>query len=215
MSDLNQTIIDTSTWISRTTKLDTLPQLVLSSSSPARHALLKRLQIPFVTVAPHVDETPLPGESIKAMVLRLAEEKAKKPAHLYSHAHIIGCDQVGLIDDTLLCKPITYENALNQLRVMSGKKVTFYTAICLWSTQTQHCQLAIETYDVHIRPLTDAMMATYLQKEEVLQCAGSIHVEGLGMALIEKLVGDDYTTLIGLPLIRLTKMLENVGFEVV
>jgi septum formation protein len=215
MSNLNQHLIDTATWISRTTKLDTLPQLVLSSSSPARRALLTRLQIPFVTVAPHVDETPLPGEAVKSMVLRLAEEKAKKPAHLYSHAHIIGCDQVGILDGTILCKPITYENAMNQLRLMSGKKVTFYTAMCLWSTQTQACQLAIETYDVHIRQLTDAMMAAYLQKEQVLQCAGSIHVEGLGISLIEKLAGDDYTALIGLPLIRLTQMLENVGIEVI
>ncbi len=214
MSDLNQILIDASTWISRTTKLDTLAQLVLSSSSPARRALLTRLQIPFVTVAPHVDETPLPGEAIKTMVLRLAEQKAKKPAHLYSHAHIIGCDQVGELDGVLLGKPITYENAMNQLRFMSGKRVTFHTAICLWSTQTQSCQLAIESYDVHIRQLTDAMMAAYLQKEQVLQCAGSIHVEGLGIALIEKLAGDDYTALIGLPLIRLTKMLEKVGIEV-
>ncbi len=191
--------------------LDTIPQLVLSSSSLARRALLSRLHVPFATVSPNVDETPLPGEEINAMVLRLAAEKAKKPAHLYSHAHIIGCDQAGILEGRLLGKPITYENALQQLRFMSGKKITFYTGLCLYGARNGDCQLAVETYDVYMRRLTDSMIASYLQKEPALQCAGSIQVEGLGISLIEKLAGDDYTALIGLPLIRLTHMLEKVG----
>lgn len=212
MTNLNH---DITIWLSDQAKmLNTLPKLILSSSSPARRALLSRLQIPFATLSPNVDETPLPGEDIQSMVLRLAELKAKKPTHLYSQAHIIGCDQAGLLEGELLCKPITYENAIKQLRLMSGKKITFYTAICLWNTNTKDCQLALETYDVQIRQLTDVMIAAYLQKEEVLQCAGSIHVEGLGISLIEKLSGNDYTALIGLPLIRLTQMLEQAGFDI-
>jgi septum formation protein len=212
MTNLNR---DISIWLSdQATFLNTLPKLVLSSSSPARRALLSRLQIPFATLSPNVDETPLPGEDIKSMVLRLAELKAKKPAHLYSQAHIIGCDQVGLLEGELLCKPLTYENAIKQLRFMSGKKITFYTAICLWNTGSANGQLALETYEVYLKNLTDTMIATYLQKEEALHCAGSLHVEGFGITLIEKLAGNDYTTLIGLPLIRLTQMLETAGFDI-
>lgn len=183
--------------------------LILSSSSPARRALMTRLQIPYSVTSPDVDETPLPNESIREMVLRLAEAKARKTAATNPEAIIIGCDQVGELDHHILCKPLTYDNAVKQLHLMSGKQIRFYTGICLLNAKTQRCQLAIETYDVHIRNLNDEMIHRYLEKEAPLQCAGSIQVEGLGITLIDKLHGDDYTALIGLPLIRLTQLLEN------
>lgn len=186
-----------------------MQQLILSSSSPARRALLARLQIPFTATSPDIDETPLPNEPIPEMVLRLAEAKARKTAAEFPNAIIIGCDQVGELDHHLLCKPLTHENAVKQLKLMSGKQIRFYTGICLLNAKSNHCQLSIETYDVYIRQLNDEMINAYLEKEKPLQCAGSIQVEGLGITMIDKLIGDDYTALIGLPLIRLTQMLEN------
>lgn len=192
-----------------------MPQkLILSSSSPARRELLARLQIPFEYISPDIDETPLPNEKIPAMVLRLAEAKARKSAQHFPDALIIGCDQVGELENQILSKPLTEENAIKQLKFMSDKEIIFYTGMCLLDASTNQIQTAVETYKVKIRKLTDVMIQNYLQKEKPLQCAGSIHVEGLGISLIEKLSGDDYTALIGLPLIRLTKMLEqaNVAF---
>lgn len=183
--------------------------LVLSSSSPARRALLTRLQIPFISTSPDIDETPLPNENVNDMVLRLAEWKAKKSAIRYPEALIIGCDQVGILDNTILTKPLTHKNAIKQLQFVSGKMVRFFTGICLLDAKNQFLQHAVETYDVYFRELSLSMIEHYLEKEKPFQCAGSFHAEGLGITLIEKFKGDDYTALIGLPLIRLVEMLEK------
>ncbi|RDI36672.1 Maf family protein [Aquicella lusitana] len=190
------------------------PLLVLSSSSPARHALLARLQIPFSIASPDVDETPLPGEPVIAMVERLAEAKAKKSAQQFPDALIIGCDQVGTLDDHVLTKPLSYENAVRQLSLISGRRVRFFTGICLFNAKTLQLQRSVEHYDVFFRRLSEGMIENYLQKEKPLHCAGSFQIEGLGISLISRLQGDDYTTLIGLPLIRLTDMLNKAGWPV-
>lgn len=193
---------------------NTLPQIVLSSSSSARRALLARLPIPFVSTSPDVDENPLPGEGIHAMVSRLAEMKAKKSAAAFPQALIIGCDTAGMVDDILLSKPETHENAVQQLRLVSGKKAHFLTSLCLLNAANGDIQLAVEVYDVYFRRLSDAMIENYLRREQPYYCAGSFQAEGLGIALIEKFHGDDYTALIGLPLIRLISMLEKAGVNV-
>lgn len=187
----------------------THPSLILGSSSPARLALLQRLQIPFTQMSPDVDETALPGEKAEDLVLRLA--KAKACAIPNTDALIIGCDQVGVLDNTILCKPLTHEKAAQQLRLMSNQRIRFLTGLCLLDTRNNHYQLALETYDVYFRSLSDEMIEAYLQKEKPLHCAGSFQAEGLGITLISKFQGDDYTALIGLPLIRLVDMLSKIG----
>lgn len=190
------------------------PLIVLSSSSSARRGLMERLQLPFVAASPHVDETPLPNEIPYDMVQRLAILKAETMAVRYPTSHIIGCDQVGIIAGTMLTKPLTHEKAFQQLRLVSGKMVRFLTGMCLFNMHTQQMQVAVEPFDVYFRDLSDALIESYLRKEKPFHCAGSFHAEGLGIALIEKFAGDDYTALIGLPLIRLTNMLSNAGVEV-
>ncbi len=185
-------------------------QLILSSSSPARRALLGRLQIPFIATSPDIDETPLPNEPVDKMVQRLAVAKAQKSALTYPDAVIIGSDQVGILDQEILCKPLTHENAVKQLTKMSGKTIRFYTSLCLLDAKTGQSQLAVETYDVMFRELTAQMIDEYLEKEQPFHCAGSFQAEGLGVMLIRKFAGDDYTALIGLPLIRLVNMLEQL-----
>src|SRR5688572_7570737 len=180
--------------------------LILSSSSPARRALLSRLQLPFSINVPDIDETPHPHEPIDQLVLRLAREKAEVSAKKFPDAYIIGSDQVGIYDHTLLCKPLTLDNARQQLKLMSGQRVRFYNGLCLYHANLHLCELALETYDVTLRELTDEMIDAYLQKEQPLQCAGSIDIEGYGITLIDKLEGRDYSALVGLPLIQLTSM---------
>lgn len=189
--------------------------LVLSSSSPARRQLLERLKIPFIINSPDIDETQLPNENVVDLVTRLSLAKAQKSAMLYPEALIIGCDQVGFLDNQVLGKPHTEEKAFQQLQMKRGKCVTFYTGICLLDAKTQTSQIAVETYEVFLRHYSDETIRQYVTKENPLQCAGSIDVEGMGICLIEKLRGDDYTALIGLPLIRLTTLLANAGYPVV
>lgn len=187
--------------------------LILSSTSPARRELLARLQLPFECCAPNIDESQLPHESIEQLVIRLAEEKARTAAREYPNALIIGADSVGVLNNQLLCKPITHENGVKILQSVSGQKVKFLTGVCLYDARTQKSQIAVEEYDVVFRTLTDAIIENYLQKENSLQCAGCFHAEGLGIALVEKFIGEDYTALIGLPLIRLTSMLNQAGLS--
>jgi septum formation protein len=186
--------------------------LVLASTSIYRNELLKRLQLPFETASPDVDETPLPGESAQATSLRLAQEKARAVAADYPDALIIGSDQVALLDGQQLGKPLTHDNAVRQLRAMRGKTTCFYTALALLNSRTGNTQTEIAENHVTLRDLSDEEIEGYLLKEQPYHCAGSAKSEGLGIALISSMSGDDPNALIGLPLILLTGMLrrENV-----
>jgi septum formation protein len=186
-------------------------QLVLSSTSPARQALLKRLQMPFEIADPKVDEKPLTDETAEQLVLRLAKEKALASAISYPNAIIIGADQVGTLDHHILGKPLTHENAVRQLQQVSGRRVQFLTGMCVLDAKTQRCLTELDTMDVIFRQLTLSMIENYLYKERPYHCAGSAQIEGLGISLVSELQGKDFTSLIGLPLITLTQMLEQMG----
>jgi septum formation protein len=186
--------------------------LVLASSSIYRKELLKRLNLPFETMAPDVDETPLPHESARATSERLAQVKAMAVAGNYPDALIIGSDQVALLEGRQLGKPITHDNAVNQLRAMRGKTTHFYTALTLLNSRTGHLQTEVAENFVTLRELSDEDIEGYLLREQPYHCAGSAKTEGLGIALISRMAGDDPNALIGLPLILLIDMLrrENV-----
>jgi septum formation protein len=188
-------------------------QLILGSSSKPRLSLLQRLQLPFDIASPDIDETPLEGESPSALVYRLAETKARAVALTFPDALIIAADQVGVLDNKILGKPLTYDNAVKQLQEASGKRMQFFIGLCLFDARNQTQQLAIETFDVVYRQLSLEKIQRYLQKEQPLECAGSCKAEGLGIALIEEFQGKDFSALIGLPLIRLVSMLEAAGLS--
>ena len=190
-------------------------KLILASSSPFRRELLTHLQIPFTWLSPDVDETPLPQELPHETALRLAQVKAKKVGALHTNALIIGCDQVATLDHLQLGKPLTHENATKQLRLMRGREVTFHSALCLYNAATQNMQAEVVPYIVKFRNLTDQQIESYLNKEQPYHCAGSAKSEGLGIAIIEKMTGDDPNALIGLPLIALVNMLQNEDFAVI
>jgi septum formation protein len=183
--------------------------LVLASSSIYRSELLKRLQLPFETVAPNVDETPLPHESARATSVRLAQEKARAVAGNYPDALIIGSDQVALLEGRQLGKPLTHDNAVKQLRAMRGKTTCFYTALTLLNNRTGNLQTEVAENFVTLRDLSDEEIEGYLQREQPYHCAGSAKSEGLGIALMSKMTGDDPNALIGLPLILLIEMLRR------
>ncbi|MGA8147769.1 MAG: Maf family nucleotide pyrophosphatase [Gallionellaceae bacterium] len=189
--------------------------LVLGSTSPYRRELLLRLQIPFQTAAPQVDETPLPGESARTTSWRLSREKALKVAVQFPDALIIGSDQVALLGEQQMGKPLIHDNAARQLHAMSGKKVTFYTALTLLNARTGEIQTEVAENHVSFRELGDAEVEAYLRKEQPYHCTGSAKAEGLGIALISKMEGDDPNALVGLPLILLVNMLKNQGVHVI
>ncbi len=185
--------------------------LVLASTSRYRHELLAQLGIPFEIAAPSVDERPHPGESAEALALRLACAKAEAAQSVSSDALIIGCDQVAAVGATLLGKPGTHARATEQLRLMSGKPVAFFTALCLLNTRTLRRQTAVVPVTVHMRQLSDEKIERYLRAEQPYDCAGSARIEGLGITLVARLECDDPNALIGLPLIKLCDMLDREG----
>jgi len=189
--------------------------IVLASTSIYRSQLLATLQIPFMTTAPEVDETPLAGEDARQTSLRLAELKARAVAHRFPHALIIGSDQVALLHGAQLGKPMTHENALRQLKAMRGNTVIFHTALSLLDTATDQIQTEVVETSVTFRHCSDQQIENYLRKEQPYHCAGSAKSEGLGIALIERIEGGDPNALIGLPLIALVDMLEKQGVNVI
>ncbi len=190
-----------------------MPSLVLASTSPYRRDLLTRLKTPFSVAAPDVDETPLQAEAPQDTALRLAVLKARAVAPRHPDALIIGSDQVAVLDGVQLGKPLAYENAFKQLQFVRGKKVIFHTALCLLNSRTGNVQTRLVPYGVQFRNFTDAQIERYLALEQPYNCAGSAKTEGLGVALIQRMEGDDPTALVGLPLMALTDMLQNEDFD--
>lgn len=189
-------------------------KLILGSSSIYRRELLERLQLPFSVVSPDVDETPLAEEAPEATALRLAQEKARKIGQTHPHSLIIGCDQVATLDGAQLGKPLTHDNAVKQLQLMRGRTVTFHSALCLFNSGTGNMQAEVIPYQVKFRNFSDTQIENYLRKEQPYHCAGSAKSEGLGIALMEWMRGDDPNALIGLPLIALIGMLQREGVDV-
>lgn len=188
--------------------------LILASSSEYRRQLLQKLLIPFNCISPKIDETALDGEKPQETALRLAQEKAKKIGNEYPHALVIGCDQVATLDGEQLGKPLNHNNATMQLQKMRGREVVFHSALCLYNAATGNMQAEVVPYLVKFRQLSDDQIESYLTKEQPYHCAGSAKSEGLGIALIERMLGEDPNALIGLPLIKLINMLQNEGVNI-
>ncbi|MDR1423708.1 MAG: Maf family nucleotide pyrophosphatase [Azoarcus sp.] len=189
------------------------PTLVLASSSIYRRQLLERLGLPFATVNPQVDETRLPNETPAQLAARLALAKARAVAHQHPGALIIGSDQVAALDGEIFGKPGNLTNAVAQLQRMSGQEVLFHTALALRDGRDSREQVDAAITRVRFRALSEAEIRRYLAREPAFECAGSAKCEGLGIALLDALSGEDPTALIGLPLIALSRMLRAVGVD--
>ena len=196
----------------RQNRLMHLP-LVLASTSRYRRELLERLRVPFDTLSPQVDETPLPGEDPARLAVRLALAKARSGAALRPEAVVIGSDQVAELDGTPIGKPGSHERAAVQLRAMSGRRVVFHTAVAVARLATGFERAVLAPVDVIFRALSDADIERYLQLEQPFDCAGSAKAEALGIVLLQEIRSDDPTALIGLPLIRTCALLRAAGLD--
>lgn len=188
--------------------------IVLGSTSPFRRELLAKLGLTFSVDRPEVDEQRLTNETAQQLVTRLATAKARAVAQRHPDSLVIGSDQVACIDDQILGKPGNRQNAIRQLSLAAGRRVTFYTGLCLLNSASGKEQVVCEPFHVHFRELELSRIERYLDAEAPYDCAGSFKSEGLGIALFSKMEGDDPNALIGLPLIRLVTLLQNEGISV-
>jgi septum formation protein len=192
------------------------PALILASTSTYRRQLLERLRLPFTCSAPGVDETRRSGERPLALVVRLARAKAAAVALQHPDAWVVGSDQVavraGTEGELILGKPGTDSFCIEQLRGCSGQTLSFLTAVAVVQHNGHFVHEFLDTTQVIFRTLDDATIARYVALESPFDCAGGFKSEGLGITLCESIDSTDPSALIGLPLIRLSSVLRNVGF---
>ncbi len=187
--------------------------VILASSSAYRRELLTRLRLPFECTAPEVDETPLAEESHVDRAVRLALAKAAAVAARYPGSTVIGSDQVGVCKGELLGKPGNAARARAQLQWLSAAAATFYTAVAVLQVE-RGCSLQfVDTTTVYFRALSDPEIDRYIALEQPFNCAGGFRCEALGITLFSRIVSEDPTGLIGLPLIALARALRQLGYE--
>jgi septum formation protein len=191
--------------------------LVLASTSRYRAALLKRLGWRFDVSPPQVDETPVAGESPLDCALRLALAKALAVAQqsAWRSAWVIGSDQTATLDGArIIGKPGTHERAREQLRAASGQTMHFHTGLALVNLAQGVERALVVSTEVRFRLLGEDMIERYLLAERPYDCAGSAKSEGMGIGLLEAILGPDPSALIGLPLIALSSLLLEAGFQI-
>jgi septum formation protein len=187
--------------------------LILASTSPYRRLLLERLGIGFEVARPGVDEQSKPGESPEARARRLSLEKAEAVASVHPNAIVIGSDQVASLGERVLDKPGNAETCRAQLGALSGHSARFLTG-CAVVGQAAGLRLShVDTTTVTFRGLQPDEIARYVEREQPFDCAGGFKMEGLGIALFERIDSRDPTALIGLPMIWLADALRRAGFS--
>ena len=191
-------------------------ELILASSSQTRKDLMDRLRLDYRCISPDIDESAMGELHADDLAKRLASEKAQVIAQQHPNAIVIGSDQVAWRKHTpydFIGKPLNVENAIQQLQANSGKTVFFSTALSVQHLQSGFETTLVEHYQVKFRQLTLAEIERYIEIDQPLHCAGSFKCESLGISLFEKMVGDDQTTLMGLPMIQLCNILRQFGFN--
>lgn len=191
-----------------------MKKLVLASSSIYRQQLLQKLHLKFITCPAEIDESAHALESGEQLAVRLAITKAKSVAEHYGEHIIIASDQVAMHEGRQLRKPGDRDTAIQQLSRQSGHQVKFHTGLCVMDSANDHYLTALDTCTVYFRQLGSEQIRHYVDLEQPYDCAGSFKSEGLGIALFEKIEGDDPNALIGLPLIKLVSLLAQFGHPV-
>ncbi|WP_293745256.1 Maf family protein [uncultured Acinetobacter sp.] len=192
-------------------------ELILASSSQTRKDLMNRLRLDYHCISPDIDESAMGELHADDLAKRLAFQKAQVIAQQHPNAIVIGSDQVAWREHApydFIGKPLSVENAIQQLQENSGKIVFFSTALSVQHLQSGFEITLVEHYQVKFRQLTLAEIERYIEIDQPLHCAGSFKCESLGISLFEKMVGDDQTTLMGLPMIQLCKILRAFELKV-
>ncbi len=191
-----------------------MQELILASTSPYRRDLLARLALPFTTIAPGVDEDTVKrtAPDALAVVTTLARAKAQAVAASRRGAIVIGSDQAATLDGIVLDKPGSAANAQAQLARLQGREHRLLTAVAI--VHPRGLVEFVDTTLLAMRTLSAAEIARYVAAERPFDCAGSYKIEGLGIALFERIVGGDPTAIVGLPLLRLAAELRALGLPV-
>ena len=185
-------------------------RLILASKSPRRYDLLKQMDLNFEVIPSTVEEVFAQVESPREHVIRLAEAKALDVANRFPENWVIGADTIVYVDGIILGKPKSREEALEMLRLISGKEHRVLTGVSVrhFKKGKSECE-TVETA-VRVKTLSQAEMDWYVRTGEPFDKAGGYGIQGIGSFMIESINGS-YTNVVGLPLCELIQMLIRLG----
>ena len=191
-----------------------MPRLILASTSPYRKAQLEQLRVPFDAMAPDVDEDAAKslGLAPRELAERLAIRKAEAISCDHPDAIVIGGDQLVSFENEILGKPHTVENAIEQLLRLSGRPHDLITAVAVGhrgSTVTH-----IDQTRLWMRPIDREAARRYVLADDPLDCAGAYKIESLGIALFARIETEDHTAITGLPLLAVSRILNDLGIVI-
>lgn len=185
-----------------------MAQLILASSSPRRKELLELIGAQFITDPADVDESRLPGENPEDYALRIAVDKARTAAGRYSEGVVVGADTIVVLDDMIMGKPASRQDAEEMLRHLSGRTHRVLTAVALVDAATGAESSFIETTYVRFRRLTPDEITGYVATGEPMDKAGAYGIQGRASVFVEGIDGC-FFNVVGLPLSRLDKALKG------
>ena len=181
-------------------------RLILASKSPRRYDLLKQMGLNFEVIPSNVEEVFAQAESPREHVIRLAEAKALDVANRFPENWVIGADTIVYVDGIILGKPKSRKEALEMLRLISGKEHRVLTGVSVRHLKKGKGECETVETAVRVKTLSQAEMDWYVRTEEPFDKAGGYGIQGIGSFMIESINGS-YTNVVGLPLCELMQML--------
>lgn len=186
-------------------------QLVLASTSVGRRSLLDRLRVPYEAVSPTVDEGTIFGGTVEETARLRAIAKAESISRARPNAIVIGADQVVELDGAMLGKPGSNEGARAQLRELAGRAHRLITAVAVLGHDCPP-SIGVDVHRMSMRTLDDTEINRYVAADSPAECAGSYKIESLGITLFDRIEGEDWTAIVGLPLMMVCSMLRRAGW---
>src|SRR4030042_6407233 len=181
-------------------------RLILASKSPRRYDLLKQMGLNFEVIPSAVEEVFAQAESPREHVVRLAEAKALDVGNRFPENWVIGADTIVYVDGIILGKPKNREEALEMLRLISGKEHRVLTGVSVRHLKKGKGECETVETAVRVKTLSQAEMDWYVRTGEPFDKAGGCGIQGIGSFMIESINGA-YTNVVGLPLCELMQLL--------
>ena len=183
-------------------------KVVLASSSPRRHDLLRLIGVEHEVIPSDLDESQLPGEKPDAHAERLARTKSQVVAADRAQALVIGADTIVVVDQHILGKPRDVSDAARMLRMLSNRSHVVMTAVAV--TLGGRTLSVVEKVTVIFRELTEDEIARYIATGEPMDKAGAYGIQGYGATIVRRIEGD-YFAVMGLSLVRLVELITQLG----
>ena len=197
-------------WIGIMKKLTNTANIILASKSPRRRDLLKQAGLSFSVIPSGINEDSISTDSPESHARILAECKAADVSSAHPDSWVIGADTIVFIDDTILGKPGSADEARKMLRRLSAKTHQVITGYCICCKERNRFFSESIKTDVLFKELTNDEIQWYIDTGEPFDKAGSYAIQGLGTFLVKRINGS-YANVVGLPVCEIIEFLINEG----